>query len=86
MVKGKKDYRDLSNEAQFYYEKLVKALNDNLILDGIIEKYITYLDNLIDCVKEDMTNYYQSKLDEINKLLDKANDWIDDLENKIEEF
>jgi len=74
MIKGKKDYRDLTNEAQFYYEKLVKTLNDNLLLDAIIEKNIEYLDNLIDEVRKDIINYYESKLNELNQLLDKAND------------
>ncbi len=85
MIKGNKDYRDLTTTAQYYYEKLVSFLNKFPITDEVVEA-IEWLDKIIDLVREDMTNYYESNLDEINKLLDKANDWIDDLENKIEEF
>ena len=85
MVKGKKDYRDLSTTAQYYYEKLVKFINYWPINDDVVDA-IEWLDNIIDEVKKDITNYYDSKLEDINQILDKANSWIDDLENKIEEF
>ena len=85
MIKGKKDYRDLSTTAQYYYEKLVTFLNKFPITDEVVLA-IECLDKIIDLVRDDMTDYYESKIDEINKLLDKANDWIDDLENKIEDF
>lgn len=73
-VKGKKDYRDLTNDAQFYYEKLVQTLNDNLLLDVSIQKNIEYLDNLIDALRKS----YEHELDV-------AYDRIDELEEKIEE-
>lgn len=85
MIKGKKDYRDLSTTAQYYYEKLVTFLNKFPITDEVVLA-IECLDKIIDLVRDDMNDYYESKIDEINKLLDKANDWIDDLENKIEDF
>lgn len=85
MVKGKKDYRDLTPNAQYYYEKLVSFLNKFPITDEVVEA-IDYLDKIIDLVRDDMIDSYQSKIAELNKLLEKANDWIDDLENKIEEF
>lgn len=75
MVKGKKDSRDLSNDAQFYYEKLVQTLNDNFLFDVSIQENIEYLDNLIDCIR---TSYEHD--------LDEAYDRIDELEEKIEEL
>lgn len=88
MVKGKKDYRDLSTTAQYYYEKLVGFLNkfNQWPFNEDVVEAIEWLDKIIDLVKDDMIDYYDSKISEINQLLDKANSWIDDLENKIEEF
>ena len=74
-IKGKKDYRDLSNEAQFYYEKLIQLFNDSFIFGEEIEENIEYLDNLIDCIR---TSY--------EKIIDDAYDKIDELEEKIEEL
>lgn len=85
MVKGKKDYRDLNSIAQYFYEKLVGFLNQWPINEDVVSA-IDWLDNIIDEVKKDITNYYDSKLEDINQILDKANAWIDDLEEKIEEL
>lgn len=74
-IKGKKDYRDLTNEAQFYYEKLVLTLNENLLFDSDIKENIECLDKLIDCIRES----YEHELDD-------AYDRIDELEEKIEEL
>lgn len=85
MVKGKKDYRDLTSIGQYFYEKLVGFINQWPINEDVISA-IDWLDNIIDEVKKDITNYYESKLEDINQILDKANAWIDDLEEKIEEL
>lgn len=85
MIKGNKDYRDLSTTAQYYYEKLVKFINQWPINENVVDA-IDWLDKIIDLVRDDIIDSYQSKIEEFNKLLEKANDWIDDLENKIEEF
>ena len=74
-IKGKKDYRDLTSDAQFYYEKLVQTLNDNLLFDSDIKENIECLDNLIDCIR---TSY--------EKVIDEVYDRIDELEEKIEEL
>lgn len=74
-IKGKNDYRDLTNDAQFYYEKLVQTLNDNLLFDVSIQENIEYLDNLIDCIR---TSYEHD--------LDEAYDRIEELEENIEEL
>ena len=74
-IKGKKDYRDLSNEAQFYYEKLVLTLNENLLFDSDIQENIEYLDKQIDCIR---TSYEHD--------LDDTYDRIDELEEKIEDL
>ena len=81
MVKGKKDYRDLNSIGQYFYEKLVGFLNQWPINEDVVSA-IDWLDNIIDEVKKDITNYYDSKLEDINQILDKANAWIDDLEEK----
>lgn len=75
MVKGKKDSRDLTNDAQFYYEKLVQTLNDNLLFDVSIQENIECLDNLIDAIRKS----YEHDLDE-------AYGRIEELEEKIEEL
>lgn len=74
-IKGKKDYRDLTSDAQFYYEKLIQLFNDSFIFGEEIEENIEYLDNLIDCIR---TSY--------EKTIDDAYDRIDELEEKIEEL
>lgn len=74
-IKGKKDYRDLTSDAQFYYEKLVKIINDNFYYDSDIKETIECLDNLIDCIRTS----YENDLDE-------AYGRIEELEEKIEEL
>ncbi len=74
-IKGKKDYRDLSNEAQFYYEKLIQLFNDSFIFGEEVEEHIEDLDNLIDCIR---TSYEHD--------LDDAYDRILELEEKIEDL
>lgn len=75
-IKGKKDYRDLTSDAQFYYEKLIKFINDAYLrFDYEIEEYIECLDNLIDAVR----HTYEHDLDD-------AYDRILELEEKIEEL
>lgn len=74
-IKGKKDYRDLTSDAQFYYEKLIQLFNDSFIFGEEIEENIGYLDNLIDAIR---TSYEHE--------LDDAYDRIDELEEKIEEL
>lgn len=51
--KGSCDSRDLDSNAQFYYEKLVKTINENLLFDVDIIDTIECLDNLIDAIRED---------------------------------
>ena len=52
-ILGTKDSRDLSNDAQFYYEKLITFLNDFAYCDNECERAIGYLDDLIDEIRKE---------------------------------
>ena len=53
--KGSCDSRDLDNDSQFYYEKLVKWLNDNAVNDDECVEAIEVLDQLVELIQIDIS-------------------------------
>ena len=53
MNKGKLDYRDLSKDASYYYDKLISDINKFVELDYNQKQMIESLDMLIRLVKDD---------------------------------
>lgn len=51
--KGSCDSRDLDNDSQFYYEKLVQWLNDNAANDDECVEAIEVLDQLVELIQID---------------------------------
>lgn len=51
MVKGKFDFRDLDKDSQYYYDKLIKYINEFVTITYIQNLMVEDLDKLIELLK-----------------------------------